>query len=74
MIGREQSVLSWQRSTYSRGAPMAQSEPPKKRVGRVMSEVYVGALVLGVVAVLGGVVALIIAGVLQVSRWVALGN
>lgn len=75
MTDRGQSVLSWQRSAYSRGVPMAQSEPPKeKRVGRVVNEVYVGALALGVVVVLGGVVAAIIAGVMQISRWVALGD
>lgn len=75
MIDRGHTVLSWQRSAYSRGVPMPQSEPPKdKRVGRVVNELYVGALVLGVIVVLGGLVAAVIAGVMQVSRWVALGN
>jgi hypothetical protein len=74
MTGRGQTVLSWQRSVYRRGGPMAEGERPKNRVGRVANEVYVGALVLGVVVVLAGVVAAIVAGVMQVSRWVALGN
>lgn len=51
-----------------------QDDVPKNRIGRMANEVYVGALVLGVVIVLAGVVAAIVAGVMQVSRWVALGN
>lgn len=57
---------------------MTQGERPKnrpeKRVGRVANEVYLGALILGVVVVLAGLAAAVVAGVMQVSRWVALGD
>jgi hypothetical protein len=57
---------------------MTQAERPKKpeekRVGRVANEVYLGAIVFGVVVMLVGVVAAVVAGVMQVSRWVALGD
>jgi hypothetical protein len=57
---------------------MVQTERPKKteekRVGRVANEVYLGAVVFGVVVMVVGLLAAVVAGVMQVSRWVALGD
>jgi hypothetical protein len=57
---------------------MVQTERPKKteekRVGRVANEVYLGAVVFGAVVMVIGLLAAVVAGVMQVSRWVALGD
>jgi hypothetical protein len=47
---------------------------PESWIGRLANEVYLGALVLGAVVVVGGVVAGIVEFALQVSNWVAMAD
>jgi hypothetical protein len=43
---------------------------PETWIGRVANEVYLGALVVGGVSVLAGILALLVALGMQVSNWV----
>jgi hypothetical protein len=43
-------------------------------IGRVANEVYVGALVVGAVTVLGGIIAALVALALQLNNWVAMAD
>jgi hypothetical protein len=47
---------------------------PETWIGRFANEVYLGALVLGGVTVLAGIVAALIAFAMQVSNWVQMAD
>jgi hypothetical protein len=47
---------------------------PETWIGRLASEVYLGALVLGGVSVVAGIVAVLIALAMQVSNWVTMAD
>ena len=43
-------------------------------MGRLVNELYLGALVLGAVVVVGGVLAAVVAALMEISHWVALAD
>ncbi len=47
---------------------------PETWIGRVANEVYLGALVVGGVSILAGIVAALIALALQLSNWVTMAD
>ena len=47
---------------------------PETRIGRVANELYLGALVLGGVTVVAGVLAALIAFAMQLSDWVTMAD
>ena len=47
---------------------------PETRIGRVSNELYLGALVLGGVTVVAGILAAVIAFAMQVSTWVTMAD
>jgi hypothetical protein len=51
-----------------------QRRQPETWLGRLANEVYLGALVFGAVVVAAGVVAALIAFVMQVSNWVQMAE
>lgn len=53
---------------------VTQRRQPDTWIGRLANEVYLGALVVGAVVVLGGIVALLVAFALQVSNWVTMAD
>ena len=53
---------------------LRQRGQPETRIVRLANEVYVGALVLGGVTAVAGVVAALIAFAMRVSEWVAMAD
>ena len=47
---------------------------PETRIGRVANELYLGALVVGGVSVVAGILALLVAFAMQVSNWVMMAD